>query len=622
MYYLTEQEVYDAFHDDEKDAKLLFEPYDEIERLAANKPKDKLPDGFPKVTDGSLASDLRKIPKEYLSQLFTGNISSTNRNESWVAEFANIVWAKHIVPNANYEDLFLNKQLDWGYRANKYGSQPMLAFLSVTDTYKGANCALPYIRNVILERGKVSDLAANRCYLVQYYDKYTIKSIIDEAEKEEKLAKDKKRKSYNQWDVKQLKLLLESSTSKKEQHEQNKTERDYNLNTGAYKIIHCFQRGFEAPFYSFAPALGAEDNIVRRTQNTNPTGDMPIIFQYTDIERENPYGLGVAALAAPNQNVQDTLTQAHMFGTFYGFQPAIQVGGSTAGLKPDTLVMKPRKLMYTGQADVKPFQMATGFYESFPNAIGLYKTQQQKLIGARDGAVSASAGDPQFSKTSAGVKENVRSNNVDGDFLTKRHEQAYERLVTTMVNLHMANMEGSEVLKITQDEGMKLDMAGAELDKDGNGVITSDEILIEYEKLRGRYKFEVDANSSKEKNDTDDADEMASMVETIQGLAQLPPEIPFGEYTFKTGEYASAILRKKGIPDIDKFLVKLTPEEMQGQDMGMGGQQPGTQLSTRALQLMQAHSMAPQLAQRIADMEAQGVDPRQIIAEVQQMGVM
>lgn len=617
-YYLSEQEVFDAFKDDEKDAKLLFEQFDEIERVADAKPKPQLPKGFTGVTDGSLAADLRKIPKENLSQLFTGNITAIDRDEAWVAEIANLVLTKKIIPNANFEDTFFNKQLDWQYRANKYGSQPMYAFQSVTEEYAGANCVLPYIRNVILESGKVSDLASNRIYLVQYYNKYTIKSIIDEAEKENKKAKKDKRDNYGQWDVKQLKRLLETATSTKEAYEQNPVEREHNLNTGRYKIIHCFQRGSNAPFYSFAPALGNEDNIVRRAKNTNPTGDMPIIFLYSDIERINPYGLGIGALALPNQNVQDAMTQAHVFETFKGLRPPIRVKGNRSRTVLSSLVWGADKLWLTGDADVDTVRSDSSIYSQFPTAMGFYKTQGQKITGSRDGAVSASSGDPNFSKTSAGVKENVRSNSVDANFLINRHEQAYERLITTMVNIHMANMHNTELLKITQDEAAVLDKAGMLLDKNGDGVITSEEVLVEYEKTRAKFKFTVDANSSKEKSDAEDADELAGMTETVTALSKMPPKIQFGQYEFDTGEFANVIFRKKGLPDIDKFLKKLTPENMNA----AGETEPNQDITARIQQIVETHGLHPELAAQVAQMESRGVDPQEIVNFVQSQEAM
>jgi len=654
-YYLDEKEVVEAFDDDEKDAKLIFNSYDEIERLANNKPKAKLPAGFSNVTDGSLAATLRELPKRYLSQLFTGNVTSIDRDEAWVAELANILWAKKIIPHANQDDLFFNKQMDWAYRANKYGSQPMYAFYKTTEAYSGADCVLPYIRNVILEKGKVSDLAANRSYLVQFYDKYTIKAIIDAAEKEHSSAKKAKRDSLSPWDVKQLKKLVDQSTGDKEITEQTETERNKGLDTsGVYKIIHCFQRGSEAPFYSFAPALG-DNNIVRRDKNRNPTGDMPLIFLYSDIERENPYGLGLAHLVGPNQNVQDFLTQAHMFATQYGLRPAIEVHGPRDTAKLDTIKWKSDHLIFTGQTDIKPFMPSNSIYSQFPQSIGLYKTQQQELVGSKNGSVSSQSGNPNYSKTNAGVKMQQASNGTNDGFLQMRHEQAFERLATTMLNIHMANMEGDEILKIIDEEAIKLDKAGMELDHDQDGNITSREALVEYDKMRGKFEFEVDANSSKEKAESDNADALEQEAAFIQTVSQMPPQIPMGEYIFNTGEYAAAVLREKGMKDLDKILVKQTPQEgmqMQGIDPTTGqpivpqagtpqapqammqGEMPQEQMEApteaiqdpneqqepdvmamaqRAKQLDQTHQLGPQLAAEIAHMEAKGVPPEQIM---------
>ena len=620
-YYLSESEAYEAFDIDEKEAFKQFEQYDEIERLANAKPKDKLPEGFTGVTDADLASSLRKIPKEYMSQLFTGKVSTLDRDEAWVAEVAQLRWDKVITKRANFDDLFFNKIQDWGYRAGKYGSQPMFAFHRVSEGYAGADCALPYIRNVILEKGAVSDLGSNRIYLVQYYDKYRLKGIIASAEAEEKKAKSEKRKSYNTWIIPQLKKLLnDGSEQKKDSRQQNYNERQNNVDVSGYKIVHCFQRGSDAPFYSFAPSLPKEDNVVKRDKNTNPTGDMPIMLLYTDIEREDPYGLGVAALAAPNQNVQDAFTQLGVYNGFMLGRPAYAVKGnrSSSGLELNTIKNIPDKLQFHGDADIKPIQTnASSFFSQFPTTMGFFKTQQQKILGSRDGSVGSSAGDPNFSKTQAGVKENVRSNNVDGNFLTNRHEQAFARLASTMLNIDFANMEGTDLMKIVEEEAIVLDKAGLELDKDGDGKVTSTELLVEFDRMRGKYQFEVNPNSSKEQSDQQDAEELAGNVQVIQSLAQLPPVIQWGEYTFKTGEYANTLLRKQGLPDIDKFLVKTTPEEQQ-QTLVDDGTTPDRlqqdpNIEARAADLSQKHQLHPDLALQVAQMEADGTDPRQIM---------
>lgn len=633
-YYLTEAEAFEAYADDEKEAFKHFELYDEIERLANARPKDKLPEGFTGVTDADLASSLRKIPKEYMSQMFTGKVSTLDTDEAWIAEVAQLRWDKRIVPNANFEDLFFNKQLDWGYRANKYGSQPMFAFHRVSENYAGADCALPYIRNVILEKGAVSDLGSNRIYLVQYYDKYRLKGIIASAEAEEKKAKAEKRKSYNTWIIPQLKKLLDDGSEQpKDKRQQNYTERQNNTSVGGYKIIHCFQRGSKAPFFSFAPSLPKEDNVVKKDTNRNPMGDMPVIFLYTDIEREDPYGLGVAALAAPNQNVQDAFTQLGVYNGFMLGRPAYAVKGNrnSSGIDLNSIKNIPDKLQFHGDADIQPVKTnASSFFSQLPTTMGFFKTQQQKILGSRDGSISASSGDPNFSKTNAGVKENVRSNNVDGNFLTNRHEQAYSRLASTMLNIDFANMEGTELIKIVEEEAIRLDKAGMEMDRDGDGNITSEEVMVEFDKMRAKYQFEVDANSSKEQSDQQDAEELAGNVQVIQSLSQLPPEIQWGDYTFKTGEYANTLLRKQGLPDIDKFLIKSSPEQQAGLLDGAGQDVPPDtkvspenlgQLSDRANQLTQTHGLHPQLAAQVAQMEADGTNPDQIMEFISKQGV-
>lgn len=579
MQYLNQSDLGGAYNDATQNARRNWLKYDEIERLMNNEVRSDLPANMPKVNDGSLQAAVKKIPKRLFAKPMTGTIQAVDRDEDWLAELVNIILTKRIIPNATTDASFLRKWKLAVRNSKAYGSQPIYTFFTQHGTYTGADMSLPYVRNVYLEPGKVSDLASDFIFMDSFYTKLQMKRLVDKAKQDVLEAEELGEEYEGMWDAAALQQVLDAGPQGKESWNQPKSEREgTNRNEkGLYKLVTCFNRGYEAPFYTFAPNLS--DKVVGTQYNTNPSGDLPIIYLYDDEDLINPYGKGLVEVAGPNQNVLDNLTQTDVLQTQIGSQPPITIGGDRSQTNLKSFQYSPRAFWFTGNAQVDVVKAVdANIYGQLPSRFGLYKSQQQFITGTFDNSVSAESGAPGFSKTDAGVNALQGQTNADDNDTLQSVADAYTRVIKSMINIHMNNMEGTEMLSLEGDEIDRMAKTEIGIPMDENGQPATSEIELIWDNLRGNFDFNVDPSSSMledSKNDVKALQEaIAAAISDPNALAAMQAS----GYKFDAGEAYAEMFTKMGLKNIDKILVKISPEEMaeMEQQQAMGQIDPTT----------------------------------------------
>jgi len=559
--YLEKAELQDVYYEADRTAKDWFSPFNEYERIAGNKLSKTLAKNMPRVNDGSLAASLIETPMQVYPSMQTGKFTSQNRKEAWLNEIANIIWKTKIVPNANTQAPFFDKEQIALYRALKYGMQPRYNFFVSTENYTGSDWSLPYVRNLKLEPGKFSVDDCDYVFLDIYYTKLQLKKIID------KLGKDK---DTGGWDVKQLKTLADMAMTNKEMDEQNINEREKAVQSSGIKITACFQRGIGAPFYMFSKHL-EKGSCIRTWKNPDPTGDLPITSQYCYENLESPYGIGRVELAGPTQNVLDYMTQAHVFATQVGLQPPKKLSGPTDQTNFNSLTHTPDALWQLGQAQIDVVQNTNSVYTQFPNNFGLYKSQLQTLQGRTDGSISAESGNPNFSKTSAGVKMQQDRTNSQDNYLRNKADTASAKMAEKMMNVHMAQMEGADILDAAEEDIEKLLKAGYLDDNPNTPEPSPGDLPIMYEELKATFKFEYDARPEA---DEDEKNRMLELIDIATSNPNIIPAMQQSGYEFNLGEAFMKVINASGTTNADKILTKLNPEDQQAMGVDPATGQP------------------------------------------------
>lgn len=553
MAFLSTAELLDAYDVATTQARKYFEPFDEYERLSANKIRPDLPHQYPKVNDGTLAALLPENAKRVFQKLHTGHFTSLDRDETWLIELINILWNRVIVPGAQTDADFYTKFWNLYYRSQQHGAAAAFAYFTTKDNYTGADFSVDYIRDILPEPGKVSHQASNYNWRNSYHTKLDLQNIIEYCTKEEARAKKGKRDSYANWDVPLLKAFVNAGPDGKAQQDKNLTEREKQLAASHFKLATCFHRGSDAPFYTIIPSM--QGKLARTRKNENPTGDTPITLMYYTQDLQNPYGKGMVEMAGSNQNVMDYFTQADVLATQKGMDPPLKIKGaadSATGLVLSSLVNAPSAKWRVGNADVEVVNETSSVYTFLQNRMGMYKGNLMNLLGQFDTSVGAAAGNPSFSKTDAGVNTLNARGTVNDNFFASAGAQAFRQLAKTMMNIHMANMQGNEVFTLLEDEVQRLQKGGWEL-------MGSTKALLEYDNLRGKFDFEVD-----DPRQIDDP-ETQGLLDGIKLLTENATAIPTieaaGTVKVDLGEMYQQYFAKLQLSNLDKIFVPIDTQD-------------------------------------------------------------
>lgn len=615
MIYLKPEELKDAYYEAEKASQDWFKPFNEYERIAGNKLSKTLGKNMPRVNDGSLAASLIETPMNVLPDMQSGKFKSLGRKKDWIDEIANIIWKTKIVPNANTQASFFDKEQIALYRALKYGAQPRYNFFVNTENYTGSDWSLPYIRNLKLEPGKFSVDDCDYVFLDIYFTKMQIQRIIEKAGKDE-----------GGWKVKELKKLADMSMTQKEMEDQNINERDKQINASGIKVTACFNRGIGAPFYMFSKHLEAGVTL-REWKNPDPTGDLPITMQYCFENLENPYGIGRVELAGPTQNVLDYMTQAHVLATQLGLQPITTVSGPTDTANLNSFTHTPNALWMLGNAQVDIKDNTSKVYSQFPANFGLYKSQLQTLQGRTDGSVSAESGNPSFSKTSKGVAQQQERTNSQDNYLRNKADTASAKMAQKMMNVHMAQMKGADILDIVQEDLDRLTQLGYIDDNPNTPPPSANELPILYEDLKDTWRFEFDPRPEA---DDEEKNRWLELIDIATSNPNVIPALQQSGWNFDLGEAFKKVINASGTQDSEKVLtqmeqpqVDMTGQPMQQplmgeEQMGMPETQPQASEQENELQVtMEEYGVDQQTAQTIMQARSEGFNEKEIMAFLQ-----
>jgi hypothetical protein len=540
--YLEPDNLVDAWHDSGKFMRPLFEPFGEFERIARNRPHPGIDKAYPKVTDGTTASVIAKTPRRIVQQLPSGLVHSAQND--WLTKVAGFILTDRIIPNANSQYAFIQKVWNTISKALTYGSQPAYVPFIQRGDYLGTDLIVPYIKDVFLEPGKLSDEDSNYILMRGWYQPRDIKAIIYNQGKLKASAEARGEEYLGGWDLKAL-AEIEDQISQKDDLSTTPNERDKNNRSGGVEIIHAYQRGMQGKFYSFHAKT---KQVVRTRTNKDPRGVIPIHYMYADTDGSNPLGRGFIELVGAMQNLMDAEVQMYQYNRALMLNPPMLKRGNwndnDAKLAPNVLV----DLGSEPNATWEPVKIDSTAIANFPNNYGLMQSQIYQLLSAPNANISAQTGTQAFSKTQAGVQQQTANLNVDDNFIRKQTETWLEKVFETQVNLYFAERKGTEELQLDADTANEV----KELDP--NLVSEDRKVRINYDSPTEVMTFRVDPGSSEQKDDQQD---IAELKEILSDVNQNPYSIQYIQQAGKDlnlGEVYKQLFMKLNLKDIDKIL--------------------------------------------------------------------
>lgn len=575
MAFLNDKEIHEAYTEATKEADVWRKDYTEYERLADNGLLSDLDESLPEVNDGSLAAALFKLPKRIVSTKLRGKAKALDSEDDWKSELASMQWEREIVPNANMQAPFHRKWKDVVRKAGIYGGQPIVTLFVENGNYTGADFIAPFVTDIKLEAGKVSDYDSDIIFWDVYYSKSQVQAMIDEAlddqkndpkakkpVKEPKSDDDKEQvvdDGYNKWYIDVLRDALDSDEEdSRSGNEESSQKMEKGIKKSGIHFYIAFQRGVDAPFKMFHKG---KKKLVREWSNPDPTGDVPVHYLYCYQDFINPYGIGICKLAGGTQNVLDYFRQAHVLATQLGLRPPKLIEGDDSQTDYDSLTYTEDADWIAGNAKITRMEMANGVYSELPNATQMYKTSLNQLIPMGDTSFSAgSSGDPSQSKTPQGVKFQQANLSIDDEDFKDNFYLTYAAVAKSMINTHFANMQGADVIHLDADERDLLQKAGIDFPVNEDGS-PSNKLNVEWEKARATFEFIVDPSSD---SLTDDQEQIAILKEV---LGEMNPQTIWAMsqdgYKFNSGEAWNQMFKLMNLDNHSKIIQKMTTEEAQ-----------------------------------------------------------
>lgn len=536
--FLQPDSIVETFKTSKEYTEGLTDKFQEFERLAANKPHGSIPKEYPKTTDGTTASIIRKTPHRIIQQLPTGKVRSAA--DDWLSLVAEFIYYDKIIPNANEDYALLQKCWSVVERFLTFGYCATYTPFVEHGGYFCPDLRLVYWGDVFLQPGKLSDTDSSYIFLRSWWQTADIDALIE--------AQNKINKENRTWDVAALRKV-KKQVSAKDNTAKTPAEREMQINSeGGVELITGFQRGVNADFITFHVSSG---EIVRTKKNKDPRGEMPVSFAYGDIDGSNPFGRSIIELVGGLQNLMDAEMQMYQYNRALQLNPPLIKRGNFSKNK---VKFAPNVIIDVGSdpnAIVEPLKIDTTALANFPNNYGLMKSQMLNLLASPDTSISSDVGNPGFSKTPQGVEASRANLSVDDNYVRKQFETWYERWSETAINTYFAEREGVEELQLDKKTISKL-MKLAEEGKFNPALINEEgKIRINYSTATGALKFEVDASTSKM------ADEIQQL-ESYQGLVGLLSKTDFLKALVppeKQMELWNAIVNTSGVKAPDELIL-------------------------------------------------------------------
>lgn len=545
--YLTEDNVVEIFKKSRQYTEGLTDGFMEFERIARNKPHASVPKEYPKTTDGTTASIIRKTPHRIIQQLPTGKIKSDTND--WLSVVAEFIYTHKIIPHANEGYALLQKCWSVVERFLTFGYAGTYAPFVQKNGYYCTDLRLIYWGDIFLQPGKLSDDDSNYIFIRSWWQTADIDALI---EGQKKLTPAKR--TWNITNLEQIKKIITT----KDEKSKTPAEREKNIDSkGGIELVTGFQRGVKSKFFTFSPQAG---KIARTKINKDPRGEMPVSFAYGDFDGSNPFGRSVIELVGGLQNLMDAEMQMYQYNRALMLNPPLLKKGvwnkNKAKFAPNQII----DLGSSENADLKALEIDTTALANFPANYGLMKSQMLNLLSSPDTSISSDIGNPGFSKTPQGVEASKANMSVDDNYVRKQFETWFERWSETAINLYFAERTGIEELQLDEQTADQLRILAADGKFDEQLLSPDNKIRINYNTATEKLAFTVDPTSSKKE---DDAEQLALIQEAIKAIT---PQVSYymGQdgWKFNLGETYRTLLSKFGIENIDKLVTRMNKQEM------------------------------------------------------------
>lgn len=598
--YLTKDNIFDRYTAAAKYTDDLTAPFQEFERIARNRPSDKIDPNYPKTTDGTTASIIRKTPRRVVQQLPTGLVD--NDEDDWLSIVADFILRQKILLYANEEYDLIQKCWSTIEGALTFGACATYTPFLNHDGYFCPDVTTIYWGDIKLQPGKKSIHACKYKFVRSWWQPEDIEALIDREQKLEKSVKERQKQQKksgepveadyeSSWDIAELKRVKDAK-SPKDDPSKTPMERDRGVNQTGVEFITGFQEGVGGEFFTFHQG---EKAIVRTEKNKDPRGKDPVNAMYGDIDGSNPFGRGIVELVGGLQNLIDADMQMYQYNRALMLAPPLFVKGQVNNPR-----LVPNAVMKTTDpnASIDTIKIDTSAVTNYPQ---LYQLQQSQLFNLVQSPQSTNSGTDAAmgqGKTPTALNQQAATVSIDDNYVRKMFEAWFEDWAETAINIYFAKRRGIEELQLDEDTIEALENLAKEGKFDMGNINEKGQIRIDYDTATPALKFRVDASTSKMKDDQDQLNGLGLLKEALDGSQVLsgivPPEKVLGLWN-KLVDFSKVEDPEELKVDVDEWMQQ--QEEAAQQAQAAQEQQMGMQQDQQMIDAAKLDQQAQQPGQ-------------------------
>lgn len=545
--FLTPENISTKYEEAKRHTELLTEPFKEFERISRNKPHGSIDPKYPKTTDGTTASILRKTPKRVVQQLPTGIVKSDDEDD-WLPIVAEFIYTNKILPYANQDYDLIQKCWHSIENSMTFGVCATYTPFLNHNGYFCPDLTIPYWGDIFVQPGKKSGYSSNYVFMRAWWQPEDVEAIIDREKKLAKRAKERGEKYDGTWDIKALESILKAVT-KKDDKAETPSEKDRNTNASGIELVTAFQTGIGGKFYTFNPS---EEEVVRTEENPDPRGKMPINWLYSDIDGNNPLGRGIVELIGGLQNLIDSDMQMYQYNRALLLAPPVIKKGN---FNKNKIVFEPHRIidLLDQEGSIDVLKIDSSALQKYPELYGLQKSQLLNLVNSPDTSISADVGNPGFGKTPEALKAQKATISIDDNYVRKMFEAWFENWSEDAINLFFAKRHGVEELQLDKETADKLRRLAEEGKFDIEMLSEDNKIQINYDTATPALKFRVDASSSKMTNNQEQREAIDGLIDRLERSQLLQQIVPLDKVAGAWNKYVEV----SGLEDPETMTVDL-----------------------------------------------------------------
>ena len=551
-----------------------------------------------KVTDAHISTLVFERQARVSAQLPSGKVYCLSNKEDGADDLMNIVLQKYIIPNANSGGDLLTKLRMSGIYASVYGIQPILYDYRVDDEYIGPDAYLIPVRHFYPQPGKNS---------IQDSDWAMVSTIVSVSWLE---ARAKNSKTWNKKNVQMLVEKAKQGTAPSYNRDGNKRSMiEISRETGTpmtgkgkaarIELITKYEKGKDGHWLTYAVDF-PDCGILRDIPNPHKSGKIPIVIRQCFPLVDSIWGLGDFERGMSLQKAKDSLINLYLDAVKMSIFPPLKM--DLSGVTPSTIRQEAgaRWLMKDLNA-VQP-------YESSPQGLETFQATYQFLTGGLlnqfgttdTNQTARSTSDPAFGRTPEALQQLQSRESARDNWDRFMLEKAVEELFDGMINLLGENQEKPINFHIF-DEDIQAIMQSFDIDtvdkfmKPVNSRVAK--MTIPKSIIGGKYKFQVDANSSTTDDQKGQVEALQSiMTMYMQGKQLIDQSMQEEGMEFNFAQAFKQYVINSGVNDWDSIVEELNDDEKQGnQVMQQMPQFSSPDIQQAAMQMFGGQKGMPQM---------------------------